>query len=127
VGEGDDLTILTFGNGVPMSLRVAKTLAEQGVSARVIDLRWLSPLPTADILREAAATGRVLVADETRRSGGVSEGVLSALVDGGFRGSLARVTSVDSFVPLGDAARAVLLDEPTILAAAQNLLGLRQS
>jgi 2-oxoisovalerate dehydrogenase E1 component len=124
-GEGRDLTIITFGNGVPMSLRVADTLSQQGISARILDLRWLSPLPAADIVREAAATGRVLIADETRRSGGVSEGVMAALIDGGFRGSIARVTSADSFVPLGDAARVVLLDEQTILTAALTAMGVR--
>jgi 2-oxoisovalerate dehydrogenase E1 component len=120
--EAADLSIITFGNGVPMSLRVAKTLAEEGVSVAVLDLRWLSPLPVKDILREAASSGQVLVVDETRRSGGVSEGIVTALVDGGFRGPIKRVTSVDSFIPLGDAARAVLLDEATVLQAARSLL-----
>lgn len=122
-GDGGDLTILTFGNGVPMSLRVARTLAEHDVAARVVDLRWLAPLPVADVLAEAAATGRVLVVDETRRSGGVSEGVLTALIDGGFRGAMARVASHDSFIPLGDAALEVLLSEQTILDAALELAG----
>jgi 2-oxoisovalerate dehydrogenase E1 component len=122
-GDGGDLTILTFGNGLLMSLRVASVLAAEGVSARVVDLRWIAPLPVADLLRESAATGRVLVVDETRRSGGVSEAIVTALIDGGYRGSLARVTSADSFIPLGDAARTVLLDEPTVLRAARRLLG----
>jgi 2-oxoisovalerate dehydrogenase E1 component len=74
------------------------------------------------LLREATATGRVLVADETRRSGGVSEGVLAALVDAGYTGQLARVTSEDSYVPLGNAARQVLLSEQTIETAARKLL-----
>lgn len=122
-GDGSDLTILTFGNGVPMSLRVAHTLAAAGVSSRVVDLRWLSPLPVEDILREAAASGQVLIVDETRRSGGVSEGIIAALVDGGFRGTISRVNSADSFIPLGDAARSVLLDEATVLRAARALVG----
>jgi 2-oxoisovalerate dehydrogenase E1 component len=120
--DAADLSILTFGNGVPMSLRVANTLAEQGISTAVLDLRWLSPLPVKDILREAASSGQVLVVDETRRSGGVSEGIVAALVDGGFRGPIKRVTSADSFIPLGNAARAVLLDEATILQAARSLM-----
>lgn len=120
--DAADLSILTFGNGVRMSLRVAKALAEEGMSVAVLDLRWLSPLPVKDILREASSSGQVLVVDETRRSGGVSEGIVTALVDGGFRGPIKRVTSVDSFIPLGDAARAVLLDEATILQAARSLI-----
>jgi 2-oxoisovalerate dehydrogenase E1 component len=121
-GDGEDLTLVTFGNGLPMSLRVARTLREQGVGCRVLDLRWLRPLPLADLLDAARATGRVLVVDETRRSGGVSESVVTALVDGGYPGRMARVTSEDSFVPLGAAADLVLLDEATIHEAARELL-----
>ena len=121
-GAGPDLTLVTFGNGLPMSLRVARRLREHGAGCRVLDLRWLAPLPAEDLLDAARATGRVLVVDETRRSGGVSEAVMTALIDGGFTGSIARVTSEDSFIPLGDAAYRVLLDEPTIERAALRLL-----
>ena len=102
-----------------MSLRVGPALASDGVGCRVLDLRWLAPLPVEDLLREADATGRVLVVDETRRSGGVSEGVLAALVDAGFTGRMARVASEDSFIPLGDAANLVLVSEAQVLEAAR--------
>jgi 2-oxoisovalerate dehydrogenase E1 component len=121
-GESDDLTIITFGNGLRMSLRVAARLATAGYGSRVVDLRWLSPLPTADLVREAAATGRVLIVDETRRSGGVGEGVLAALVDGGFVGAARRIASADSFVPLGPAAQQVLIGEDAITQGAHALL-----
>jgi 2-oxoisovalerate dehydrogenase E1 component len=121
--DGDDLTLVTWANGLHLSLRVARRLERRGIRVRVLDLRWLAPLPVEDILREANATGAVLVVDETRRSGGVSEGVLAELVDGGFEGRIARVTSKDSFVPLGDAARLVLVSEDEIEAAALGLLG----
>jgi 2-oxoisovalerate dehydrogenase E1 component len=122
LGSGEDLTIITFGNGVRMSLRVAAQLAASGVGCRVVDLRWLAPLPVADIIRESSATGRVLVVDETRRSGGVGEGVLAALVDGGYVGVARRVASVDSFVPLGPAAAHVLVSEDSIIQGAGSLL-----
>ena len=121
-GEGTDLLIATFGNGVRMSLRVAARLAEAGIGCRVLDLRWLAPLPVDDLIRQACVARAVLVADETRRSGGVSEGVLTALIDAGYAGPMTRVTSEDSFVPLGDAAAAVLLSEAAIEAAARGLL-----
>ena len=60
--------------------------------------------------------------DETRRTGGVSEGVIAELVDARFAGRIARVTSKDSFVPLGDAARLVLVSEEEIEAAARALV-----
>jgi 2-oxoisovalerate dehydrogenase E1 component len=122
-GDGTDLTIVTFANGLYMSLRVARCLAGDGIDARVVDTRWLVPLPVSDILREAEATGRVLVVDETRRSGGVSEGIVTALVDAGFEGTISRVTSQDSFSPLGAAANHVLLQEAEIEAAARALVG----
>jgi 2-oxoisovalerate dehydrogenase E1 component len=74
------------------------------------------------VLREATATGRTLVVDETRRTGGVGEGIVAELLDAGYAGRLARVSSKDSFVPLGDAARHVLLSEAEIEAAALRLL-----
>jgi 2-oxoisovalerate dehydrogenase E1 component len=120
-GPDADLTLVTFGNGVPMSLRVARRLAGHGVRAAVLDLRWLSPLPVSDVLAVAEATGRVLVVDETRHSGGVGEGVLAALVEGGFDGPMARVSGQDSFVPLGRAAQYVLINEDDIEKAATTL------
>jgi 2-oxoisovalerate dehydrogenase E1 component len=120
-GEGTDLTIVTYGNGLHMSLRVARRLDRAQISTRVVDMRWLAPLPIQDIVREANATGRVLVVDETRSSGGVAEGVVTALVDEGFTGPLVRVASENSFIPLGDAALEVLLSEDTIEAAAIKL------
>ena len=48
-GDGSDLTIVTWANGLRMSLRAARTLEQHGVSARVVDLRWLAPLPVEDI------------------------------------------------------------------------------
>jgi 2-oxoisovalerate dehydrogenase E1 component len=122
VGSGTDLTIITFGNGVRMSLRVAASFAATGIGSRVVDLRWLAPLPVADIVRESAATGRVLIVDETRRSGGVGEGVLAALVDAGYVGVARRVASIDSLIPLGAAARHVLVNEDSIIQGARSLL-----
>ncbi len=115
------LTMISFGNGVPMSLRVARRLAATGTVAQVLDLRWLAPLPVEDLLAAARSTGRVLVVDETRHSGGVGEGVITALVEGGFAGPIQRVASQDSFVPLGAAAEHVLLSEEEIEKAARTL------
>jgi 2-oxoisovalerate dehydrogenase E1 component len=85
-------------------------------------LQWLSPLPVDDLLAAAEQFDRVLVADETRHSGGVAESVIAALVDAGYPGRLARVNSADSFVPLGPAAQHVLLAENDIVAAVERLV-----
>jgi 2-oxoisovalerate dehydrogenase E1 component len=121
-GDGTDIAIVTFGNGVRMSLRVAARLAAAGVGVRVLDLRWIAPLPYDDLFRAVAPVGRVLVADETRHSGGVGEGVLATLVEAGFPRRVARVASRDSYIPLGAAADLVLLSESDIEQAAWALL-----
>ncbi len=121
-GNGTDLTIATFGNGLRMSLQTAAVLAEQGIGVRVVDLRWLAPLPVADVVREAEVTGRLLIVDETRRSGGVSEGLVTGVLEAGFTGRMMRVASDDSFIPLGDAASLVLLQQSDIEDAAHLLL-----
>jgi 2-oxoisovalerate dehydrogenase E1 component len=121
-GEGRDLTIATFGNGLRMSLRVASRLGAEGVGVRVVDLRWLAPLPLADVVREARATGRLLVVDETRATGGVSEGLVTGLLEAGYAGRLARIAADDSLVPLGAAANLVLVSEADVEDAARLLL-----
>jgi 2-oxoisovalerate dehydrogenase E1 component len=87
----------------------------------VLDLRWLAPLPIEAVTRAADDFGTLLVVDETRRSGGVSEGIVAALVDNGYEGRLARVNSADSFIPLGPSAETVLLGESDIVTAVLDL------
>ncbi|MEC7240900.1 MAG: thiamine pyrophosphate-dependent enzyme [Myxococcota bacterium] len=122
--EGDELTLVSWANGLWMSLRVAERLKnEYGISAKVFDLRWLNPLPEAQLVEAARSTGKVLVVDETRATGGVSEGVFAALIDGGFEGRMKRVAAWDSFIPLGEAANRVLVQETDIEKAVLELLG----
>jgi 2-oxoisovalerate dehydrogenase E1 component len=121
-GDGRDLTIATYGNGLRMSLRVAARLRAEGVGVRVVDLRWLVPLPVEDVLTHARASGRLLVVDEGRASGGVAEGLVTGLLEAGYDGRLARVAGEDSFVPLGRAASLVLVSEQDVEEAARLLL-----
>ncbi|HSS67922.1 MAG TPA: thiamine pyrophosphate-dependent enzyme [Nocardioidaceae bacterium] len=124
-GEGPDLLIVTFGNGVPMSLRAARTIAESAIASTVLDLSWIAPLPTQELLDVAKGFDHMLVVDETRATGGVAESVIATLVDAQWPGRVGRVTSADSFVPLGPAAEHVLLSEEEIVTAARALLRLR--
>jgi 2-oxoisovalerate dehydrogenase E1 component len=122
VTEGPDVLLVTFGNGVRISLRAARRLAGQSVRCSVLDLQWLAPLPLDDLVAAARRHPRVVVVDETRSSGGVSEGVLAALVDAGYAGQLARVTSADSYIPLGPAAEHVLLTEDQVVRCVQAMV-----
>ncbi|TXK65632.1 thiamine pyrophosphate-dependent enzyme [Alkalisalibacterium limincola] len=118
--DADDLLVITYGNGVPMSLRAARRIeAETGHKVRVLDLRWLVPLSAAAIVAHASGCARVLVVDEGRHSAGIGEGVLAALLEGGQGGKpVRRVVGADTFTPLADAALLVLPGEDDIVAAA---------
>jgi len=119
----DDLVIFSFGNGVPMSLRAARRIeAAHGWKVRVVDLRWLVPLNDAFIAAQAAGAKRILVVDEGRKSAGVGEGVITALVEAGLgHVPLKRVVGVDTFTPLASAAFLVLPGDDDIVAAAEAL------
>ena len=73
------------------------------------------------MIREAGATGRVLIVDETRDDRGSRRRRAGHAAGHGFAGRVERVASRDSFIPLGDAALHVLLSEDTIEAAAIKL------
>lgn len=120
--KAKDLLIVTFGNGVPMSLRAAKKLeVETGRKVRVLDLRWLKPLNGELIAKHAKEIGKVLVVDEGRQTGGLSEEIFTAIEEHAGRGMLKkRVTGKDSYIPLGAAANLVLVSEEEILAAAKS-------
>ena len=127
-GARPALTIVSYANGLWMSLRVAQRLADaHGIAVRVLDLRWLAPLPVQDVLDHAAQSGRLLVVDECRTSAGVHEAIAAALLESlqaadAPRVRYGRVSSADCFIPLGDAANLVMLGEAEIEAAARRLL-----
>ena len=122
-GEGSVL-LVTYGNGVRMSLRAAARLArDHDVSVRVLDVRWLNPLPFESLSEEAGRAEAVVVVDECRRTaGGIADAVVAHLAEGGFRGKVASVRAKDSFVPLGPAAHTVLMQEDEIVDAVRTLV-----
>jgi 2-oxoisovalerate dehydrogenase E1 component len=124
--DASDLLIISYGNGVPMALRAARTLRHRhGVGVRVLDLRWLLPLNEEAIRAQAAECRRVLIVDEGRRSAGIGEGICTTLIEGGL-GNLPtrRVVGADTYTPLAGAAAFVLPSDAEVLEAAADLLGL---
>src|SRR5581483_2399972 len=121
--EARDLLIVSYANGLRLALRAARKLRERdGINARVLDARWLNPLPVEAIRRHADECGCVLVADECRATGGgIADAVIASLIEADFRGPLRSVRAVDSYVPLADAANLVLISEQQIVEAAQKL------
>ena len=118
-----DLLIVSYGNGMPMSLRAARTIADElGWTVRVLDLRWLVPLNDAYIGEQARSAQHVIVVDEGRHSAGVGEGVITAMVEAGLGNTpIQRVVGADTYTPLAGAAFAVLPGDADIVEAARRL------
>ena len=106
--EGDDIAILAFGSMVAPAIETSQLLAEQGVSARVVDMRWVKPLDTQAIIA-AAQTKLVVTAEEGVLAGGVGEAVLGVMAGEGLTTPVLTLGVPDSFVPHGN--RDVLLHE----------------
>ncbi len=123
--DAPDLLIVSYANGLRMSLQAQAILGrDHGVQARVVDLRWLNPLPVEAVRAHAAEVGRVLVVDECRATGGgVADALIADLAEHAFDGGLASVRAVDSFVPLGTATSAVLVGLDQVVAAAVDTAG----
>jgi acetoin:2,6-dichlorophenolindophenol oxidoreductase subunit beta len=81
---GDDLTIGSIGKGVADALAAAEALAEDGISAEVIDLRTLRPLDLGAVLASVARTNRLLAVEEGPRTGGWASGLLGMVAEQGL-------------------------------------------
>jgi len=118
-GDDADVLLISYANGLRLSLQAAKRLAEQhDLRARVMDLRWLNPLPTEAIRAHAVEVGTVVVVDECRATGGgVADAIVADLAEQRIGRRLASIRAVDSFVPLGPATSAVLVGVDQVVAA----------
>lgn len=100
VREGEDVAILAFGRMVGQALSAADALAEQGVSARVVDMRWVKPLDVQAI-QAAAETKLVVTVEEGVIAGGVGEGVLGEMARMGLHTPALNLGIQDAFVTQG--------------------------
>ena len=124
---GTDLTIITYGNTVPMCLQVADQLEkEPGKSVEVIDIRSLLPLDEEMILASVKKTNRALVVHEDKVFAGFGAEVVAMITDKAFEYLDASVKRVGStFTPVGFnriLEKAILPNTEKIAAAAKELL-----
>ena len=121
-GKGTDLCVLTYGNGYYLSRKAQKILADQhGINCRLVDLRWLAPLNVDGVLVASAPCENILIVDECRKTGSLSEQIMALLEEHKVSKPVARVTAEDSFIPLGPAANLVLPSVESITTAAREL------
>jgi len=123
-GEGNDLCILSYGNGYYLSRQAQKELREQNINCRVVDLRWLAPLDEQGIIKQVNACKNILIVDECRETGSISEALMSLILEKSEQPAtknIQRLCASDSFIPLGSAAYQVLPSKENIVQLAKAL------
>jgi 2-oxoisovalerate dehydrogenase E1 component len=121
-GRGKDLAIVSFANGYYLSRQALSQIEKQGVKARVIDIRWLSPLPREALVAATKDVGRILIVDETRRTGGVADSLFTMFTED-TDAKVARVCAEDSFIATGPAYAATMPSADDIVKASLDLIG----
>ncbi len=123
--EGSDVSLITWGAMVRETLAAARTLAEEGVSAEVVDVATLKPLDAATILTSVGKTGRCVIVHEAARTAGFGAEVAAQIAEKGLLSLLApvqRVTGYDTVMPLFRNEQRYLPGEARILNAVRAVL-----
>ncbi|KRM94053.1 pyruvate dehydrogenase [Lentilactobacillus senioris DSM 24302 = JCM 17472] len=102
VREGSDITLVAYSAEVNESLKAAEKLAEDNISAEVIDLRSLSPIDTDTIFASIEKTHKVVVVQEAQKMAGVGAVVASEIAENkimSLDAPIGRVAAPDSVYP----------------------------
>jgi len=119
-GDADaPLALVSYGNGYYLAEKAAKILRERHkLTVKLINLRWLVPLNAVALASAVANCQRVVIVEECRRTGSLSELIVTELVERlQPTPALTRVTAEDCFIPLGEAANTLLPSVQSIVRA----------
>ena len=122
VREGTDLTIVAWSGSVPVAEKAAETLADQGISAHVIDLRTLVPLDVDGLVQAVEKTGRCVVVHESPATSGFGAEVIAILQEQAFyslEAPVRRVTAPDAPYPLAGLEDFYIPNADQVVQAAQ--------
>jgi acetoin:2,6-dichlorophenolindophenol oxidoreductase subunit beta len=123
---GSDITIVALGWMVKKSLAAAERLAQEGISAEVIDPRTLTPLDVDSIVRSVAKTGRVVLVDQATRHASAAAVIAGEIAEHGFeylKAPIRMVTGLDTSIPYSEPLeKYVLPAEDKIVEAAKSVL-----
>jgi pyruvate dehydrogenase E1 component beta subunit len=125
--EGQDITIVSYSIGVGLALEAAERLAEEGVSAEVVDLRTLRPLDKSCILASLAKTNHMVVVEEGWPTCSIASEIMAIVMEDGFDdldAPLARVANEDVPLPYANnLEKAAIIDVDRIVGAVKKTLG----
>jgi pyruvate/2-oxoglutarate/acetoin dehydrogenase E1 component len=120
LAAGDDITVVSWGSAVADVLAARESLTAGGVSAAVIDLRWLSPLDLAPVLESVEHTGRLAVVHEANRTGGFGAEIVARITETIGRDlevPPVRIAAADGRVPAAPVLSQALLPNPARIGA----------
>ena len=127
-GSGEDVLIITYGNGYYHSRQAEKELSDKlQIKSQIVDLRWIAPIHWPKLFSVAKNFKRICVVEECRKTGSLSEHIVAGLVENFGKSGLSLpkikvVAADDCFIPLGVAAAAGLPKKPEIIAGVLELL-----
>lgn len=122
---GEDVTIVTWGSLVKESLAAAELLAQEGVSAEVIDLATIKPIDMETIFASVEKTGRCVIVHEAARSCGVGAEISAQLGEQGMmflKAPVQRLTGYDTVIPYARLEKYYLPNEKQIVTAVQQIM-----
>jgi pyruvate dehydrogenase E1 component beta subunit len=123
--DGSDVTLVTWGAQVKETLEAADALAQEGVSAEVIDVATLKPLDFDTIHESVRKTGRCVIVHEAPRTAGFGAEIAARLASDALYDLVApveRVTGYDTHIPLFRLEMKYLPSVERIVAAAKKTL-----
>ena len=126
--EGSDVTIIATGLMVNEAIEAAKALADEGISAEVINIHTIKPLDKEAVIRSATKTGAVVTAEEHSIIGGLGGAVAEALCESGKPVPVVRLGVNDVFGRSGPAVELLHiygLDAQNIVAKAKQAIALK--
>jgi pyruvate/2-oxoglutarate/acetoin dehydrogenase E1 component len=125
--KGDDLTIVAVSRVVGEALAAAAKLEEQGITSDIIDPRTIQPLDLGTIVESVKRTGRLVIASDDVKSGGIGSEIAAAVVEEAFDSldaPILRVASPNTPIPFSSTLeQSYMPNAEKILAAAKKLIG----
>ncbi len=125
VREGQDVTIISYGGGVPVALKAADELSKQNINAEVLDLRTVSPLDIESIGASVEKTGRVVVVQEAQRMAGIGATVMAEISERfilSLKAPIGRVAAPDTVYPFGQAENDWMIKADDVIAKVKEIV-----